>query len=53
MRQRWGKTSGGSFEGFSWFLNVIAGREKGDNQEEWGKKGKTMEIRVKEEQVDG
>lgn len=43
MRQWWGKSSGGSFEGFSWFLNATAGREKEGNQEEWGEKGKKAE----------
>lgn len=49
MRRRWvSKFLGDSFEGFFWFLNVIAGSEKGGNQEEWGKKGKKMRLRMKE-----
>lgn len=43
-----GKSSGDSFEGFSWFLNAKAGREKEGNQEEWGKKGEKTEIRMEE-----
>jgi hypothetical protein len=49
MRRRWAsKSSGDSFEGFFWFLNAIAGSEKGGNQEEWGKKGKKTRLRMKE-----
>lgn len=35
-----GESSCDSFEGFSWFLNAVLEREKGNKQEEEGKKEK-------------